>query len=76
MSTQRDYERLSDRVLAALTVALEQKDIAISDLLRRALEMSMTRGAGGKDFTERREFADEVEKALTTLDKLHKAAKA
>ena len=70
---EKNYERLSDRVLEALKMALEQKDLAISDLLSRALEMSMTRGAGGRDFVERREFTDEVVTALNKLDGLRKA---
>ena len=73
--SKRDYERLSDKVLEALNLALEQDDATIADLLSRALEMAMTRNAGGKDFVERREFADDVEKALVKLDKLRKSSK-
>lgn len=72
----KTHERLADRILVALKLALEQKDTQISDLLGRALEMAMTRGAGGKDFVERREFTDEVEETLTSLEKLRKAAKS
>lgn len=54
-------------------MALAQKDLAIADILSRALEMAMTRGAGGRDFIERREFTDEVEVALNKLDALRKA---
>jgi hypothetical protein len=73
--TDKIYFRLSDRILEALKLALEQKDIAISELLTRSLEMSMTRGAGGRGFIERREFSDEVEKALATFDQLKREAK-
>jgi hypothetical protein len=69
----KNYERLSDRVLEALNLALAQKDLAISDLLSRALEMAMTRGAGGRDFVERRDFTDEVELALNKLEGLRRA---
>ena len=72
---EKGYERLSDQVLAALTLALAQKDLAVADILSSALEMAMTRGAGGKDFTERREFTAEVEKALCSLDVLRKASR-
>ena len=70
------YHRLSDKVLEALDLSLEQKDFEVSDLLCRALEMAMTRGAGGKEFVERREFSEAVEKALTRMDALKKAARA
>lgn len=70
---ERKYERLSDAVLAALKLAVEQKDLAISDLLSLALDRAMTRGAGGKDFVERREFTDEVESVLKKLDELRKS---
>ena len=73
--SEKNYERLSDLVLAALTVSVAQKDLAISDLLSRALEMAMTRGAGGKDFVERREFTAEVESILEKLNTLRKASR-
>ena len=73
---EKGQERLSDLVLAALTLALEQKDFDVSELLKSALEMSMTRGAGGKDFVERREFADEVQDALISFDALRKASRS
>ena len=68
--SEKNYERLSDTVLKALQLALDQKDLTISDLLSRALEMAMTRGAGGKDFVERREFTEEVESTLNQLEAL------
>ena len=72
---EKGQERLSDLVLVALTFALKQKDFAVSELLKSALEMSMTRGAGGKDFVERREFADEVQEALISFDALRKVSR-
>lgn len=75
MADEKDYFRLSDKVLEALQLALEQKDLAIAEFLTRALEMAMTRGAGGKGFTERREFSGEVEQALSRLDALKKEAR-
>lgn len=71
--SEKKYERLSDAVLAALRLAVEQKDLAISDLLSLALDRAMTRGAGGKDFVERREFTDEVETVLQKLQELRKS---
>ncbi len=51
---------------------MEQKDLAIADL-DLALDRAMTRGAGGKDFVERREFTIEVEDVLKKLDALRKS---
>ncbi|MCE9507876.1 MAG: hypothetical protein K8R48_06125 [Alphaproteobacteria bacterium] len=75
MTEKVDERRLSGRILIALTLALEQKDAAISDLLGRALELAMTRGSGGKDFVERREFTEEIKGTLLRLDALRKTAK-
>jgi hypothetical protein len=71
--SEKKYERLSDAVLNAMRLAVEQKDLAISDLLSLALDRAMTRGAGGKDFVERREFTDEVESVLQKLAELRKS---
>lgn len=72
MSEEKKYNRLSDRILPALQLAIEQKDLAISDLLRRAMEMSMTRGAGGADFIERRSFSEEVDRIMKGYNELKK----
>jgi len=64
--------RLSDRILYALDLALDQEDIEISDMLTRSLEQSMTRGTGGPDFVERREYPQAVADALERLEKLKK----
>ena len=72
MTEDKKYNRLSDRILPALQLAIEQKDIAIADLLRRAMEMSMTRGAGGADFIERRSFSDEVDRTMKGYNSLKK----
>lgn len=69
------YVRLSDKILDALTLSLEQKDVVISDLLSRSLEMAMTRNAGGAGFTERRDLSDDVERALKKLEILKNEAK-
>ncbi len=75
MTDNKEYQRLSDLILEALQLSLGQKDVAISDLLTRALEMSMTRNAGGRDFIERRDMSDDIEAALEKLDVLKRAAK-
>ncbi len=74
-ANKKQYQRLSDLVTQAMRLALDQKDVAIADILSRALEMSLTRNAGGRDFLERRELSDDVNKALDDLIALKKAAK-
>jgi hypothetical protein len=61
------YQRLSDHILEALKLAIEQKDIAIADLLVDALDLSMTRNAGGGSFVERRNFPAELDEQLAKL---------
>lgn len=74
-ASEKVYHRLSDRVLEALKLALEQKDIAIAELMTRALEMSMSRNAGGRGFVERREFSQEMEAVLDKLNQLKRESK-
>ena len=73
--SDKNYERLSDHILKALAFALVQKDLTIADILSSALEMSMTRAAGGKNFSERREFTSEVENVLNRLEALRKVTR-
>jgi hypothetical protein len=65
--SEKDKIRLSDRILSSLELALQQKDLKISELLVRALEMSMTRNTGGGEFVERRDYPPEIEKAMDLL---------
>lgn len=62
--------RLSDRILYALELALDQNDIAVSETLTRALEMSMTRNTGGGEFIERRDYPADMEAAMKKLAEL------
>lgn len=62
--------RLSDRILFALDLALNQEDYPISEALFKALEMSMTRNTGGGEFIERRDYPEEMEKAMVSLEAL------
>lgn len=62
--------RLSDRILSALELSLEQDDLAISEILTKALERSMTRNTGGGEFVERREYPPEIERAMGRLQEL------
>jgi len=65
-----DKSRLSDRILFALELALEQKDIEIAENLKTALEMAMTRNTGGGEFIERRDYPLVIEDALNKLKQL------
>lgn len=64
-----DYNkiRLSDRILYAFELALEQGDTPIADQLARALELAMTRNTGGGEFIERRDYPQEIERAMDKL---------
>lgn len=63
-------DRLSDRILFALQLALEQEDVRIADKLAKVLEFSMTRNTGGGEFIERRDYPSPIEQALDKLDEL------
>ena len=67
--------RLSDRILYALELSLEQKDLALSKALARALELAMTRNTGGGEFVERRDYPVDIERALDRLAELEKNAR-
>jgi hypothetical protein len=73
MMTEAVFKRLSDHILDALELSVSQRDVDISDHLARALEMALTRNAGGADFVERREFSDRVAEALSQVEMLKKA---
>lgn len=59
--------RLSDRIMDALELALEQEDVQVADLLNQAMELSMTRSSGGDEFIERRNYSDEVDDMMYRL---------
>lgn len=63
----KNKDRLSDRILFALELALEQKDLELSESLNNALELSMTRNTGGGEFIERRDYPKQIEEALIQL---------
>ncbi len=65
---EKNNERLADRILTALQMAVIQEDVDIAVMLENALEMALTRGAGGKDFVERRDFSEDVESVLDKLE--------
>lgn len=65
-----EYKRLSDRILFAFELAVEQGDLVIADHLMHAMENAITRAAGGKDFTERRDLAPEYQAAISQYEEL------
>ena len=66
-NTKLNEARLSDRIIFAMDLALDQKDAVIADMLSNVLELAMTRNAGGQKFVERRSYPEEAEKALQRL---------
>ncbi len=66
----KEQIRLSDRILSALELSLEQDDIKISELLTKALDLAMTRNTGGGEFIERRDYPPEIEAAMSILHDL------
>lgn len=73
---EKDKIRLSDRILSALQLSLEQDDLKTSEMLTKALEMSMTRNTGGGEFIERRDYPPEIEEAMDKLHDLREKAQA
>ncbi|MCB9964752.1 MAG: hypothetical protein H6855_01535 [Rhodospirillales bacterium] len=70
LDTSLNHERVSDRILYALELALEQKDVDVSETLTLALEKAMTRNAGGGMFVERRDYPERIQTALDRLKSL------
>lgn len=62
--------RLCDRIAGALKLAIEQEDLDVSESLMNALELAMTRNAGGADFAERRDFPPEMEAIMDHYEEL------
>ena len=60
--------RLSDRILGALELALDQKDVLIAEGLLRVLELSVTRKAGGANFVERRDYSPAIADAIQRVN--------
>ncbi|MBX2834793.1 MAG: hypothetical protein KTR28_07460 [Micavibrio sp.] len=73
---EKDKIRLSDRILSALQLALEQDDLKIAELLTSAMEQSMTRNTGGGEFIERRDYPPEIEDAMDKLYDMRKNHKS
>ena len=69
---EKERIRLSDRILSALELSIEQNDLSISEVLRQALEMAMTRKSGGGTFVEKRDYPVEIERAMDRLRELNR----
>jgi len=69
-TNNQDKIRLSDTILTALQLSLKQGDLDVAKQLNSALEISMTRKAGGGNFVERRNFPKEMADALDKLNAL------
>lgn len=65
-----DHARLSDKILDALEMAVQQKDLEIAVLLDHALDKSMTRNTGGGSFVERRSYTERMEAVSSALNTL------
>lgn len=72
MGEKLNNNRLADRILVALQLAVEQQDKNMAELLVSALEMSLTRNAGGKDFVERRDVSEDIQSILKEVEELLK----
>lgn len=70
----KNKDRLSDRILFAIELALEQEDLELAEALNKSLELSMTRNTGGGEFIERRDYPKEIEQAIEKLRALKKKA--
>ena len=75
-ANEKEKIRLSDRILSALDLALDQGDLKIAEMLTRALEVAMTRSSGGSEFVERRDYPPEIEAAIERLYKLRDHSEA
>ncbi|MFN8720897.1 MAG: hypothetical protein ACK5YI_08725 [Rhodospirillales bacterium] len=66
-----DRRRLSDLIVPALELAIEQERLASAEHLLRALEESLT-AFGGVDAVERRDVTDEVVALFDGVDALRR----
>ena len=67
-----DERRLGDRILYALELALEQKDLDVAELLAKALEATLTR-FGGPNAVDKRDLPERMLAAFDGLDRLRHA---
>ncbi|HAU28760.1 MAG TPA: hypothetical protein DCW68_01435 [Rhodospirillaceae bacterium] len=65
-----EERRLGGQIASALKIAVEQKDVEISEILLQALELAMTRASGGEGFIEKRDFPHDLQEILQRLDAL------
>lgn len=66
-----EERRLSDRILSALELAIDQEDLGVAEHLAKALEEALTR-FGGPGVPDRRELPDDMLVVLDRLDHLRR----
>ena len=64
-----DERRLGDRILHALELALDQRNLEVSELLCKALETALT-GFGGAGAVDKRPVPESILGAFERLDRL------
>lgn len=67
--------RLGDRILFALELALDQREIQIAEMLARALELALTR-FGGPNVVEKRPAPQGLDEAFERLERLRREVDA
>ena len=64
-----DERRLGDRILHALELALDQRNLDVCELLCKALETALT-GFGGEGAVDKRPVPESILTAFERLDRL------
>ncbi|MCA8907148.1 MAG: hypothetical protein KDA49_14390 [Rhodospirillaceae bacterium] len=65
------FTRISDVILDACQLALDQRNLPVAEALHQALELVMTRSAGPRD-VERRTVPEAVLKSFDQIDALRR----
>lgn len=73
-SKERSNIRLSDRILSALELALEQNDLEVSEILLTAIDQTLLRKTNDFNFVERRDYPPELDQALAKIQLLRAKA--
>ena len=67
----RSFTRISDVILDAFRLAVEERNLPVAEALHQALELVMTRSAGPRD-VERRTVPDEILDSFDQIEALRK----
>lgn len=71
---ERSAIRLSDRILSALELSIQQNDLEISEMLLAAIEKTLIRKNHDANFVERRDYPVELDDALMKIAEMRKKA--